>query len=180
MPCGVIVTRKRHVQRLASTIEYLNSKDTTIMGSRNGQAPLFLWYTLRKRGARGILADVEKCFTNARYLRDKMSSHRISCMLNDLSTTVVFERPDDVELIKRWQLACEGDIAHVVVMPNVTIEKVDAFVADLVASRAAHRKVDRCVARHIGEFCLCAKCVALRDSAPGAPRTAAVTPVARL
>ena len=28
-------------------------------------------------------------------------------MLIELSTTVVFERPHDVDLIKRWQLACE-------------------------------------------------------------------------
>lgn len=69
MPCGVIVTRKRHVDKLARNIEYLNSKDTTIMGSRNGQAPLFLWYTLRKRGVRYLLEDVKKCHERARYVR---------------------------------------------------------------------------------------------------------------
>jgi histidine decarboxylase len=34
----------------------------------------------------------------------------------------------DDALIKRWQLACEEDIAHVVVMPNVTRPKIDQFV----------------------------------------------------
>lgn len=169
MPCGVIVTRKKHVDRLARSIEYLNSKDTTIMGSRNGQAPIFMWYSLRRRGAQGILSDVKKCFVNARYLRDQLFSRHVSCMLNDLSTTVVFERPDDEVFIKKWQLACEGNIAHVVVMPSVTIEKIDVFVDELMKSRAQFRKTDKCVAQHIGELCLCAKCDAVRKGPPAVP-----------
>ena len=50
---------------------------------------------------------------------------------NDLSTTVVLERPND-DFVQRWQLACEGDIAHVVVMPNITPPVIDAFVDELV------------------------------------------------
>ena len=61
----------------------------------------------------------------ARYLRDKITGVGLSCRLNDLSCTVVMERPLDEKLVKRWQLACEEDIAHVVVMPNVTPTKVD-------------------------------------------------------
>ena len=38
----------------------------------------------------------------------------------------------------RWQLACEEDIAHVVVMPNVTPRKVDIFVAELKACIEQH------------------------------------------
>lgn len=59
----------------------------------------------------------------------------LSCRLNDLSSTVVLERPMDDKLIKRWQLACEEDIAHVVVMPNVTRSKIDKFVEELVECR---------------------------------------------
>lgn len=68
----------------------------------------------------------------ARYLRDKITDAGLSCRLNDLSCTVVLERPLDDSLIKRWQLACEEDIAHVVVMPNVTVAKIDKFVEELV------------------------------------------------
>lgn len=57
-------------------------------------------------------------------------------MLNELSNTVVFERPKEEAFVRKWQLACQGDIAHVVVMPNVTLDKIEAFVTDLVASRA--------------------------------------------
>ena len=58
MPCGVTLSRKEHVKKVEQHIDYLNSVDTTIMGSRNGQAALFMWYSLRKKGVDGIKRDV--------------------------------------------------------------------------------------------------------------------------
>ena len=58
MPCGVALSRKEHVEKVEQHIDYLNSVDTTIMGSRNGQAALYLWYSLRKKGISGIKRDV--------------------------------------------------------------------------------------------------------------------------
>lgn len=60
----------------------------------------------------------------------------IKTMLNELSNTVVFERPKEEAFVRKWQLACEGDIAHVVVMPNITLNKLEEFVQDYVNSRA--------------------------------------------
>lgn len=77
----------------------------------------------------------------ARYLRDKITDAGLSCRLNDLSSTVVLERPLDESLIKRWQLACEEDIAHVVVMPNVTAAKIDKFVEELVECKNKHGRI---------------------------------------
>ena len=51
-----------------------------------------------------------------------------ACECSQLSNTVVFERPRDEAFVRKWQLACEGDIAHVVVMPNVGIDKLEEFV----------------------------------------------------
>lgn len=141
MPCGVTLSRKEHVKKLEQRIDYLNSVDTTIMGSRNGQAALYLWYRLRKKGVDGIKADVVHCLETARYLRDKISDEGLKCKLNDLSCTVVLERPLDETLISRWQLACEEDIAHVVVMPNVTRSKIDRFVEELVKCKEAFGRI---------------------------------------
>lgn len=58
MPCGIALTRKDHVQKVERRIDYLNSVDTTIMGSRNGQSALYLWYSLRKKSLTGIKNDV--------------------------------------------------------------------------------------------------------------------------
>jgi histidine decarboxylase len=141
MPCGVTLSRKEHVTRLEQHIDYLNSVDTTIMGSRNGQAALYLWYSLRKKGIAGIKRDVVHCMDTARYLRDKLTEAGLTSALNDLSSTVVLEKPMDDKFIQRWQLACEEDIAHVVVMPNVTKYKIDKFVEELVQVTKTHGRV---------------------------------------
>jgi hypothetical protein len=38
-------------------------------------------------------------------------------------------------------LACEEDIAHVVVMPNVTRSKIDTFVDELMECTETHGRV---------------------------------------
>ena len=136
VPCGVVITRFKYVMALSTDVEYLNSRDATIMGSRNGHAPIYLWYTLTRKGYDGIKKDVEKCMRNSRTLKQMLLEAGVKATLNDLSNTVVFERPKEEAFIRKWQLACEGGIAHVVVMPNVDIEKLELFVLDLVESRA--------------------------------------------
>lgn len=69
-------------------------------------------------------------------LQSMLEKVGIKTMLNELSSTVVFERPLEESFVKKWQLACQGDIAHVVVMPNITLDKLEVFVQDLIQSRA--------------------------------------------
>lgn len=54
MPCGVQITRKEHMRKMSQDIEYLASKDATIMGSRNGHAAVYMWYTLNRKGYVGM------------------------------------------------------------------------------------------------------------------------------
>ncbi|OWM90762.1 hypothetical protein CDL15_Pgr020725 [Punica granatum] len=162
MPCGVQITRMEHINALSRNVEYLASRDATIMGSRNGHAPIFLWYTLNRKGYKGFQKEVQKCLRNAHYLKDRLRDAGISAMLNELSSTVVFERPLDEEFVRRWQLACKGNIAHVVVMPNVSIEKLDMFLDELTEKRSTWYQEGGeaqppCVAADIGsENCVCA------------------------
>lgn len=128
---SVTLTRKKHLEKMSEPVEYLNSIDTTIMGSRNGHAALFMWYALKTKGIKGLEKDVLLCFDNAKYLYQKLIQAGIHAERNDLSTTVVLERPNE-EFVQRRQLACEGDIAHVVVMPNITRIIIDRFVDELV------------------------------------------------
>ncbi|KAL2922163.1 Serine decarboxylase [Bienertia sinuspersici] len=160
MPCGIEIVKIEHMNALSRNIEYISSRDATITGSRNGHAPIFLWYTLSCKGYRGIKKEVEKCLYNAHYLKARLNKAGVSVMLNELSNIVVFERPQDDEFIRHWQLACQGNIAHVVVMPNVTVEKLNSFVDDLVEKRSIWFKgggnQPSCVANEIGkENCAC-------------------------
>jgi histidine decarboxylase len=84
MPCGVVMTRKRYVHALSQDVEYLNSRDATIMGSRNGHAPIYMWYTLTKKGYEGMRKDVERCMRNAHLLKVRcaqLSAANIRCVV---------------------------------------------------------------------------------------------------
>ncbi|KAG2594397.1 hypothetical protein PVAP13_5NG642600, partial [Panicum virgatum] len=142
VPCGVVITRREHVNMLSTDIEYLSSRDATIMGSSNGHAPIFL----------GIRKEVQKCLRNAHYLVHHLREAGVSCAsLNPWSNTVVLEGSRDEAF---------GNIAHVVVMPNVTVEKITSFVEDLANNRANWYQDESvlvpCIAKDIGqENCLC-------------------------
>ncbi|XBI68903.1 hypothetical protein VPH35_048048 [Triticum aestivum] len=121
---------------------------------------------LEHKGYKGIRKEVQKCLRNAHHLANRLKEMGVSASLNELSSMVVFERPQDETFVHKWQLACESSIAHVVVMPNMkeicprgNNKKLDDFVEELVARRAWHeRKVFDilCVAKDIGqENCLC-------------------------
>ena len=66
MPCGALVVRRAHVERIASAIAYLRSNDTTLMGSRNGHAVLALWARLIGHGRDGFAADTRRCLAGRR------------------------------------------------------------------------------------------------------------------
>ena len=61
LPCGVVLTRRDYVTRIARAIEYVGVLDTTLPGSRNALTPLMLWYAFEKYGRDGfkeIVADM--------------------------------------------------------------------------------------------------------------------------
>ncbi|KAJ7974069.1 serine decarboxylase-like [Quillaja saponaria] len=160
MPCGIQITRLEHINTLSRNVEYLASRDATIMGSRNGHAPIFLWYTISRKGCKGFQKEVQKCLRNAQYLRDCLPFAGISAMLNDLSSTIVFERPLDEDFVHKWQLACEGNIAHIVAMPNITIKKINVLLNELLQKRSTWYQNGKtnppCIAADIGpQNCAC-------------------------
>ena len=130
MPSGVIVHRRENIKRIEKRVEYLNSYDTTIMGSRNGQAPLFMWMSIRKKGMKGFQEDALVCIENAKYIFQKFKEAGVRVMLNDFSNTLVFPRPSSMEFIKKWQLACTETEGHICVMPSTGKEKLDDFYED--------------------------------------------------
>jgi len=130
LPSGVVLTRKAFVEKIEMSIEYIGSKDTTILGSRNGHSPLILWYALKTRGYEGLAREAAFCIENAQYLFTRLTFMNYPCMLNDFSNTVVFQKPSEL-LIKKWQLATQGDLAHMVVMQNIDQRKINTFIDEL-------------------------------------------------
>ena len=129
MPCGALVARKAHVERIASAIAYLRSNDTTLMGSRNGHAVLAVWARLMGHGKGGYSSDAWNCVEKAKGLAERLRRRGVPVLLNPFSLTAVFPEPGET-IVKTYQLACCRGEAHAIVMPNVTDALLSRFVKD--------------------------------------------------
>lgn len=87
-------------------------------------------YALRTVGRSGFRRRLEHCFQTADYAIERLNLLGRSAWRHEHSVIVVFDRPSD-EVVGKWQLAAEGDLAHIITMPHVTRERVDALVDDL-------------------------------------------------
>lgn len=124
-PCGVFMMERRFLPYVTADIEYIGSVDATISGSRDGHAPIYFQYIIEEKGMEGFREDVNKCLHLAEYLEEALPN----AWRNQNSITVVFPRPSS-SLIEKWQLATQGEISHVIVMPHVTKEKLDQFIKE--------------------------------------------------
>jgi histidine decarboxylase len=76
------------------------------------------------------LQRAKSCVENAAYLRVELNAIGINAWSNPQALTVVFPKPAEA-ICKKWQLATDADIAHVICMPGVTREQLDDFVKDI-------------------------------------------------
>ena len=132
LPCGVVLTKRPYVDRVGRAVEYVGVNDTTLSGSRNGLTPLMLWYALNRYGDDGFRQLVAGMLDTAEYAVQQFNRHGIKAWRNRNSVTVVFPRPPQ-HVFRKWQIAPEGDEAHIITMPHVTREMVDAVVKDCLA-----------------------------------------------
>ena len=130
IPCGVALARKRNVDRIARSVEYVGALDTTISGSRNAFTPLVLWSALRSMSKPDFRSVVAECQELADYAIARFNARGVEAWRNRNSITVVFPRPSE-PVFKKWQFAPQRDIGHLITMPHITREIVDEFVADV-------------------------------------------------
>ena len=135
LPCGVALTRKDYVARIARSIEYVGVLDTTLPGSRNAWTPLLLWYAWERYGHDGFRALVAEMLAVAEYAVQRFKDSGLAAWRNKNSVTVVFPRPPQ-EVFAKWQIAPYGDIAHLIAMPHVTRAMVDELVDDCLTPGA--------------------------------------------
>ncbi|SHL50092.1 L-histidine carboxy-lyase (histamine-forming) [Chitinophaga jiangningensis] len=133
IPCGVVVAQKSFRDRIARSVAYIGTMDTTITGSRNGHSPLFLWYALKRYGAEGLAARAQAALEVAAYATGRLQAIGIAAWRNPDTLTVVFPAPED-GIREKWQLASENGWSHIICMPGVTHAHIDAFVAELEAA----------------------------------------------
>jgi histidine decarboxylase len=133
LPCGVVMARQGNVDRIARSIEYVGTLDTTISGSRSAFTPLLLWHRLRQLGGDGMKEMVSRCLRRADHAVQQLKRHGIDAWRHKNSLTVVFPKPPD-SVMKKWIIAPRKGIAHLITMDHVTEEIIDEFVADFAAA----------------------------------------------
>ena len=136
MPCGIVLARRRHVDRVARGVEYVGCMDTTIAGSRNALTPLIIWSAIQRWGEDGFRRRVAASIAMADYAIEKLNSHGIPAWRHRNSVTVVFPNPGP-DIISRWQMAPCGSVAHLITMPHVTTAIVDRVTSEIAAALAA-------------------------------------------
>jgi histidine decarboxylase len=133
IPCGVVLAKKSNVERIAQSVEYIGTLDTTLSGSRNALTPLFLWYAFHTVGIEGFKRIIPACLNMADYAIAQLNKINRNAWRYPYSNTVVFDRPSP-EVTRYWQLACQGNLSHLITMPHVTSTQIDRLVADIIAS----------------------------------------------
>jgi histidine decarboxylase len=153
IPCGVVLTKRQHIDSAlhshsntnGNRIEYAGILDTTLLGSRSGFTPLLLHQALTstsnsaptpntsitaiKKTTLTIQTQVDHALVIAAYAVSSLRARGVAAWRHSNSVTVVFPCPNPATL-KKWQIASQGEIAHLVAMPSVTREMIDAFVAE--------------------------------------------------
>jgi len=130
IPCGVILVKKQYRDRIGRSIPYIGTLDTTISGSRNAIAPLFLWYAIKTYGRKGLLKRAEESFEKASFLVEELNKMGIPAWRNNNALTVVFPRPS-LKICARWRLATSDGIAHVICMPGIEYAMLERFLKEM-------------------------------------------------
>ncbi|MBT0569682.1 histidine decarboxylase [Curvibacter sp. CHRR-16] len=138
LPCGVVLARKRYVERIGRAIGYIGSMDTTITGSRSAFTPLLLWHAIHSMGAEGLQRRLQQCQAVAAYTVQALQAVGITAWRNPGALTVVLPRVGDA-IKHKWQLATQDDYCHIITMPGVTTQHIDALVQDIVQERSTTR-----------------------------------------
>ncbi len=140
-PYGLVLVKKGNRDRIAKSVSYIGSSDTTITGSRNGLGPLFLWYRIKSLGLEGIKKRVEHSLEVTAYAEQQLKKIGINAWRNKNTFTVVFPTPAAAVKLK-WQLASEEGYSHIICMPNVTKQQIDEFVADMGSQLKGERTIE--------------------------------------
>jgi len=132
IPCGAVLCKKSNMKHIGSYIEYTGSKDNTVTGSRNGLSPLFLWHELNSSQEGKFEKLIEYCIELAGYAIQKFNECGIKAWRNKNSIIVVFPKPSE-KLIRKWQLAIEREISHLITLPHLTHKMIDSIVAHVAS-----------------------------------------------
>jgi histidine decarboxylase len=136
-PMGIFITTKKTLNQINPfNVPYLNQAVPTITCSRNALSALKFWWKVKKTGMEGFKVQAKAILANAKYLESGLQKINWPVWRGEYSNTVYFKRPSE-SVMKKYGLAPEfdfrlgGDLAHIVVMQNVSRNAIDEIVNDI-------------------------------------------------
>ena len=78
---------------------------------------------------------MRQALATAAYAEEQFQRAGIAAWRNPGALTVIFPQPAP-QVCSRWQLASANGVSHVVCMPHITREQVDALLQDMLSVEA--------------------------------------------
>jgi histidine decarboxylase len=138
-PCAVVLARIRPGVLHGPRIAYIDAHDETLGCSRDGHAPLMVWWVLRTLGLDGLRQRAEQSRTLAAYTLQRLDTLGWTAFRNPRAFTVVFKTPPD-DVVARWHLPTQDGWSHIICMPGVPQARIDAFLRHLVQATQIGRR----------------------------------------
>lgn len=115
IPCGVVLTKKTYLDAIESKVDYINARDVTISGSRNGITPLHLWILIKGTSEEEKAHKIKSCIDLSKAIVDEMKALGIPAWRNKNSLTVVFPAPTK-EIWQKHGLATANGLSHIIIL----------------------------------------------------------------
>ncbi len=134
LPCSVVITKNAHRERAAQTVDYIGSPDTTIAGSRSGHTPLILRDAIDHHGgAAGLHQRAERSRALAAHAHTRLQQLGWDAYRHPHAFTVVLRTPPE-SVLHKWILPTENGWSHIITMPGVTADTINAFLDDMATA----------------------------------------------
>ena len=131
--CAVALTRREHLANIGRAVDYLNDTAVTVSGSRPGQTPIELWHAWHTLGGvTGLARRAHAARELAEHTVNQLAGLGWAAWRHPHAWTVVLQAPSEA-LCRRWALPQSGGRAHLICMPGITRDDIDAFCAELAA-----------------------------------------------
>ncbi|HTX44470.1 MAG TPA: tyrosine decarboxylase MfnA, partial [Methanocella sp.] len=136
---GLLYRDERLLKSLEISAEYLTSQvQSSLAGTRSGASAAATYAVMRYLGKDGYRLIVRECMGNTMLLYKKMKALGLEPVIRPVLNIVTFKVPDAQTVRKRlcdmgWYVSTTSgpEALRMVVMPHVTKDVVEAYVADL-------------------------------------------------
>lgn len=129
IPCGVILTRENFIFN-DNQIIYLQIKDATITGSRNGFTALILWYAIKKLGKKGFSEFVNGCINNADLYCQTLNENNIKAWRFDQGLSIVLEKLPNA-ITSKWRIPSNHKYSALFALPKLTLNMINEIIQDI-------------------------------------------------